>query len=49
MSAMNGIIASLPAGRAAKKVNPMRRVHRRLIEPIKTEQDNEAQWPRRRG
>jgi hypothetical protein len=27
--------------RAAKKVNTLSRVHRRLIEPIETEQDNE--------
>jgi Plasmid encoded RepA protein len=34
------IIDSLPAVRAAKKVNPMSRVHRRLIEPIAGD-DNE--------
>jgi Plasmid encoded RepA protein len=38
---LDGIIANLPAVRAAKKVNTMSRVHRRLIEPIETEQDNE--------
>jgi hypothetical protein len=38
---LGGIIANLPAVRAAKKVNTMSRVHRRLIEPIETEQDNE--------
>jgi Plasmid encoded RepA protein len=35
------IVTSLPAVRAAKKANTMSRVHRRLIEPIETEQDNE--------
>jgi hypothetical protein len=35
------IVANLPAVRVAKKANTMSRVHRRLIEPIETEQDNE--------
>jgi hypothetical protein len=35
------IVANLPAVRAAKKTNTFSRVHRRLIEPIETEQDNE--------
>jgi hypothetical protein len=35
------IVANLPAVRAAKKANTMSRIHRRLIEPIETEQDNE--------
>lgn len=39
---LGGIVASLSAVRAAKKVNPMSRVHRRLVEPIETDQDNEA-------
>jgi hypothetical protein len=34
-----GIVANLPAVRAARKVNTLSRVHRRLIEPIETEQD----------
>ena len=39
---LGGIIANLPAVRAARKANLTRRVHRRLIEPIElTEQDNE--------
>jgi hypothetical protein len=38
---LGNIITNLPAVRAAKKVNAMSRVHRRLIEPIETEQDNE--------
>jgi hypothetical protein len=37
---LSGII-NLPAVRAAKKANLMSRVHRRLIEPIETDQDNE--------
>jgi Plasmid encoded RepA protein len=37
---LGNIIASLPAVRAAKKVNPMSRVHRRLIEPLDA-QENE--------
>ena len=40
---LGAIIASLPAVKAAKKANTMSRVHRRLIEPIETEQDNEPQ------
>jgi hypothetical protein len=39
---LGGIVASLPAVRAAKTVNMLSRVHRRLIEPIETDQDNEA-------
>jgi hypothetical protein len=39
---LGGIIADLPAVRRARKVNTLSRVHRRLIEPIETEQDNEA-------
>ena len=39
---LGGIVANLPAVRAARKANTMSRVHRRLIEPIETEQDNEA-------
>jgi hypothetical protein len=39
---LGGIIADLHAVRRAKKANTMSRVHRRLIEPIETEQDNEA-------
>jgi Plasmid encoded RepA protein len=39
---LGGIVANLPAVRAAKKANTMSRVHRRLIEPIETDQDNEA-------
>lgn len=35
------ILMSLPAVRAAKKVNTLSRVHRRLIEPIETDQGNE--------
>lgn len=35
------IVANLPAVKVAKKANTMSRVHRRLIEPIETEQDNE--------
>lgn len=38
---LGGIVASLPAVRAAKKANTLSRVHRRLIEPIETDQDNE--------
>src|SRR5258707_11642244 len=38
---LGGIIANLPAVRAARKANTLSRVHRRLIEPIETEQDNE--------
>jgi Plasmid encoded RepA protein len=38
---LSTIIANLPAVRAAKKANTMSRVHRRLIEPIETEQDNQ--------
>jgi len=37
-----GIVTSLPAVRAARKANTMSRVHRRLIEPLESDQDNEA-------
>jgi len=36
------IVANLPAVRRAKKANTMSRVHRRLIEPLESDQDNEA-------
>ncbi len=36
---LGNIIASLPAVRAAKKVNTMSRVHRRLIEPLELAED----------
>jgi hypothetical protein len=39
-----GIVADLPAVRRAKKVNTLSRVHSSLIEPIETEQDNEARF-----
>jgi len=39
---LGGIVADLPAVRRAKKANTLSRVHRRLIEPIETDQDNEA-------
>ena len=32
---------NLPAVRAAKKVNTLSRVHRRVIEPIESDQDND--------
>lgn len=35
------ILVNLPAVRAAKKVNTLSRVHRRIIEPIGVEQDDE--------
>jgi hypothetical protein len=39
---LGGIIANLPAVRAARKANLNSRVHRRLIEPVElTEQDND--------
>jgi len=38
---LGGIVADLPAVRAARKANTLSRVHRRLIEPIETEQDNQ--------
>jgi hypothetical protein len=31
---LGGIVTNLPAVRAAKKINPLSRVHRRLIEPL---------------
>lgn len=40
---LGNIIASLPAVRAAKKINTTSRVHRRLIEPVElAEDDNDA-------
>lgn len=38
---LGNIITSLPAVRAAKKINTLSCIHRRLIEPIETDQDNE--------
>ena len=38
---LGGVIANLPAVRAAKKANVISRIHRRLIEPIETDQDSE--------
>ena len=38
---LGGIVANLPAVRVARKANTLSRVHRRLIEPIEIEQDNE--------
>ena len=38
---LGGIVASLPAVRAARKANTLSRVHRRLIEPLETDQDDE--------
>ena len=38
---LGALLFDLPAVRAAKKVNTLSRVHRRLIEPIETDQDNE--------
>lgn len=40
---LGGIVADLSTVRRAKKVNTLSRVHRRLIEPLETDQDNEAQ------
>jgi hypothetical protein len=42
LSLLGEIITKLPAVRALKKVNTLSRVHRRLIEPIETDQDNEG-------
>jgi hypothetical protein len=39
---LGDIVTNLPAVRAAKKANTLSRVHRRLIEPIETDQDNET-------
>ena len=39
---LGGIVTNLPAVRAAKKANTLSRVHRRLIEPLETDQDNET-------
>ena len=38
---LGNIIASLPAVRAAKKVNANSRIHRRLIEPLELTEDDE--------
>jgi Plasmid encoded RepA protein len=38
---LGNIIASLPAVRAAKKINPNSRVHRRLIEQVELAEDDE--------
>jgi hypothetical protein len=38
---IGGIVADLPAVRRAKKANTLSRVHRRLIEPVETDQNNE--------
>src|SRR5271168_5207651 len=38
---LGNIIASLPAVRAAKKVNTLSRVHRRLIEPVELAEDGD--------
>ena len=38
---LGGIVASLPAVRAAKKANTLSRVHRRLIEPLEFDQEDE--------
>jgi Plasmid encoded RepA protein len=39
---LGGIVADLPAVRRAKKANTLSRVHRRLIEPLESDQDNEG-------
>lgn len=39
---LGGIVADLPAVRRAKKANTLSRVHRRLIEPLESDQDNEV-------
>ena len=39
---LGSIVTHLPAVKAAKKANTLSRVHRRLIEPLETDQDNEA-------
>ena len=38
---LGNIIASLPAVRAAKKVNANSRLHRRLFEPLELTEDDE--------
>jgi hypothetical protein len=38
---LGGIVTNLPAVRVAKKANTLSRVHRRLIEPLETDQDDE--------
>jgi Plasmid encoded RepA protein len=40
---LGALLFELPAVKRAKKVNTLSRVHRRLIEPIETDQDNEPQ------
>ena len=42
---LGALLFDLPAVKAAKKVNTLSRVHRRLIEPIETEQDNDRALP----
>jgi hypothetical protein len=39
---LGGIVTNLSAVKATKKANTLSRVHRRLIEPLETDQDNEA-------
>jgi Plasmid encoded RepA protein len=39
---LGSIVTHLPAVKVAKKANTLSRVHRRLIEPLETDQDNEA-------
>ena len=39
---LGDVLLNLPAVRAAKKVNTLSRVHRRLIEPIETEDGDDA-------
>jgi hypothetical protein len=39
---LGDIVTNLPAVKAAKKANTLSRVHRRLIEPLEIDQDNEA-------
>ena len=42
LRSMADILVNLPAIRAARKANTLSRIHRRLIEPIETDQDNET-------
>jgi hypothetical protein len=42
---LGALLFELPAVRRAKKVNTLSRVHRRLIEPIETEQDKSRACP----
>ena len=39
---LGALLLELPTVKRAKKVNTLSRVHRRLIEPIETDQDIEA-------